>query len=513
MFRSLHTIAAILTAIALSAAGCAGLYSSKPSDRDPAAPTALREFRAAWVATVANIDWPSRPGLSTNEQKAEALAILDTARVLNLNALIFQVRPQCDAFYPSPYEPWSLYLTGQQGEPPNPYYDPLDFWIQEAHNRGIELHVWFNPYRAHHPAGGDITEASIVRKRPDLVRKLDNGYYWLDPAEPGTQEHSFAVVMDVVRRYDIDGVHFDDYFYPYGDGSFADDRAWQAYRQSGGKLIRENWRRDQVNRFIRRVYRAIKKDKPQVKFGLSPFGIWRPNHPASIQGFDPYAVLYADARLWLNEGWIDYWTPQLYWPTSQIPQSYPVLLGWWVQENKKQRHLWPGLFTSRVRDSLGVVENFNQIMIERGFVPDNPGHVHFSVKAFMRDSLGLNSTLKSGPYRQPALVPSSPWLDDKPPQKPLFTSRIENDSLLVAWSHPEPADVFRWVVYTHTESGWNAHIYNRHDRQCRLALVDLIAGTENKPAEIAIAVSAVDRMGNESLRAHGTAALSPPSVD
>ena len=489
---------------------CAGSRSEKPAERPRELPVVSREFRAAWVATVANIDWPSQPGLPVEVQKQEALAILDTAQALNLNALIFQVRPQCDAFYPSPYEPWSFYLTGRQGQPPTPYYDPLNFWIQQAHDRGIELHVWFNPYRAHHPAGGEITDASIVQKRPDLVRGLENGYHWLDPAEPGTQEHSFKVVMDVVRRYDIDGVHFDDYFYPYGDGSFPDDRAWQAYQRSGGKLGRDDWRREQVNRFIRQVYAAIKKEKPTVKFGLSPFGIYRPNHPASIQGFDPYAVLYADARLWLNEGWIDYWSPQLYWPTTQIPQSFPVLLGWWVQENKRQRHLWPGLFTSRVRDSLGVRENFSQIMIERGFVPDNPGHIHFSFKAFLRDSLGLNATLKSGPYQQPALVPASPWLDNEPPSPPTLAISRENDTLLVAWNHAAGHDVFRWLVYTNAGNGWKVQIFNRNDRQCRLSLRDLLGESDKTPGRISVAVSAIDRSGNESAPARKNATLVLP---
>ncbi|MCF6237359.1 MAG: family 10 glycosylhydrolase, partial [Candidatus Marinimicrobia bacterium] len=377
-----------------------------------------REFRAAWVATVANIDWPSKPGLSTEQQQAEAISLLDSAVILNLNAIIFQVRPQCDALYESDLEPWSYFLTGEQGSPPDPYYDPLTFWVAEAHKRGLELHTWFNPYRAHHPSGKK-NETSVISTHPDIVRKIDKGYYWLDPAKQETQDYSYEVVMDVVRRYDIDGVHFDDYFYPYGNDPFPDDDTWQTYLVHRGKLGRDDWRRNAVNVFIKRVYDGIKAEKSWVKFGLSPFGIWRPGNPPSIQGYDQYDKLYADAKLWLNEGWVDYWTPQLYWPTRQLPQSYPVLLGWWTRENTHDRNLWPGLFTSKIKDEAGALENFSQIMITRGMVPDGPGNVHFSMKALQRNYGGISDILIAGPYAQPALVPPSPWLDDQAPAAPL----------------------------------------------------------------------------------------------
>ncbi|MCP4411113.1 MAG: family 10 glycosylhydrolase, partial [Gammaproteobacteria bacterium] len=178
-------------------------------------PKITREFRAAWVATVANINWPSKPGLSTEKQKKEAIELLDLLAEKNFNAVVFQVRPQCDAMYKSNLEPWSYYLSGKQGNPPEPFYDPLQFWIEEAHKRGIELHAWLNPYRAHHIAGGKITEHSIVNRHPDLIVKLSSGYYWLDPSKEETRKHSLAVVEDIVKRYDVDGIHFDDYFYPY----------------------------------------------------------------------------------------------------------------------------------------------------------------------------------------------------------------------------------------------------------------------------------------------------------
>ncbi|MCD6308230.1 MAG: family 10 glycosylhydrolase, partial [Candidatus Latescibacteria bacterium] len=351
------TAAAGLTLVAAGLlAGCAA-FRPTVAEREEAPPPPEREFRAVWVATVANIDWPSEPGLPTDTQKEEAVAILNRAQAAHLNAVILQVRPQCDAFYPSELEPWSYFLTGEQGKAPEPYYDPLAFWIEEAHNRGLELHAWFNPYRAHHPMG-EIGPSSVVRTKPGIALELKGGYYWLDPAMKGTQDHSFAVVMDVVGRYDIDGVHFDDYFYPYpsynNGGDFPDDESWKRYVDGGGKLSRGNWRRKNVDTFVERVYRGIRKAKPRVRFGMSPFGIWRPYFPQSIRGLDQYDVLYADAKRWLNEGWVDYFTPQLYWPIRQIPQSYPVLLSWWARENTRNRNLWPGLYTSRARDGRSI---------------------------------------------------------------------------------------------------------------------------------------------------------------
>jgi uncharacterized lipoprotein YddW (UPF0748 family) len=476
----------------------------------PDVPSAEREFRAAWVATVSNIDWPSKPGLSTEEQQKEVRTILDTAVALRLNAIVFQARPQCDALYQSALEPWSYYLTGVQGKAPDPFYDPLKFWVEEAHLRGIELHVWFNPYRAHLKVGGEITDSSLVKKRPDLAKKVPGDLYWLDPGKKETQDHSFNVVLDVVKRYDIDGIHFDDYFYPYGDGSFPDDESWGEYTKNGGSLTREDWRRSNVNAFIERVYKGIKSEKPYVKFGLSPFGIWRPTFPPSISGFDQYAALYADARLWLNEGWIDYWTPQLYWPINQIPQSYPVLLGWWVKENTKARNIWPGLFTSRMTDEKGTDENINEIMVTRGFVPEGPGNVHFSMKAFLRDSTALNAGLKNGPYRRQALVPPSKWLDDKAPVAPSVDTISVNDTLQIIWKHEQPDDVFRWVVYYQYEKNWEYRILNKNDRTTSIPVSRIVKqpqrarrGEEKPPLEITerllrIAVSGVDRVGNES---------------
>ena len=459
-----------------------------------------REFRAAWVATVANIDWPSKPGLSTTEQKEEAVRLLDSAVALNLNAIVFQVRPQCDALYESELEPWSYFLTGEQGMAPEPYYDPLAFWVEEAHRRGLELHTWFNPYRAHHP-DGKKNETSVVSTRPEITREIDKGYFWLDPAMEATQDYSYEVVMDVVKRYDIDGVHFDDYFYPYSNIDFPDDLSWQAYQEAGGSLSRNDWRRAAVNTFIQRIYTGIKAEKYWVKFGLSPFGIWRPGHPASIQGYDQYDRLYADAKLWLNQGWVDYWTPQLYWPTRKIPQSFPVLLGWWTRENTHQRNLWPGLYTSKIKDEAAALENFSQIMITRGMIPQSPGNVHFSMKALQQNFGGIATILREGPYQKQVLIPPSPWLDDQAPAAPLVEIDPRSGKLHINWLHEDVDDVNQWVVYFQRGQKWDYKILTAEYEAYVLPLV-IRSEDGMTPPEVldTIAVTAIDRMGNESER-------------
>ncbi|HYP50457.1 MAG TPA: family 10 glycosylhydrolase, partial [Pyrinomonadaceae bacterium] len=334
-------------------------------------PKPEREFRAAWIATVDNIDFPSSKNLTVEQQKTEIIRILDFAKELKLNAVVFQVRPHADAFYDSKIEPWSEYLTGKNGVAPEPLYDPLRFVVEEAHRRGILVHAWFNPYRAWHPAGKSEPAANHISKtRPDLVRKYGK-YLWLDPTEPEVQKLSADVIADVVRRYDIDGAHFDDYFYPYPEKDaagnkieFPDDKNWQKYKNGGGRLTRDDWRRKNVDDFIQRVSVEIKKIKPDVMFGVSPFGIWQPVPERNIAGFDAYAELYADARKWFQAGWVDYLAPQLYWQTTRKGLEYPVLFDWWQEQNKLKRHLWTGVAAYRAEQYTGA-EIAKQVEISR----------------------------------------------------------------------------------------------------------------------------------------------------
>jgi uncharacterized lipoprotein YddW (UPF0748 family) len=363
------------------------------------------------------------------------------------------------------------------------------------------MHVWLNPYRAHHPgAGKNISEKSIVKTNPEWVVFLKDGYWWMDPSQKQVQDRTTNVVMDLVKRYDIDGVHFDDYFYPYRDYNkgedFPDSISWTSYKNAGGKLTRNDWRRKAVNDLIERIYKEIKVTKPYVKFGLSPFGIWRPGYPEGIGNFDQYDILYADAKLWLNKGWIDYFTPQLYWPIKQVPQSFPVLLGWWAGENTKQRHLWPGINVGRDTGSRTVDETINQIMITRGIVPKSKGVVHWSLSSVMKNTV-LDSTLLATIYKDGALVPASPWLDKIAPEPPAFTSTQQQDNLQIQWTHNNEADVFRWVVHYRYGTKWSYKIFNKHDRSFQ---IKMIGGTEKAPLKLnRIAVTAVDRTGNESV--------------
>jgi len=298
-----------LLAIALAAlAGCA----TTPGETV----TAPREFRGAWVASVANIDWPSRPGLAAEAQRAEITRIVERARDIGLNALIVQVRPAADALYESALEPWSEYLTGEQGKSPG--YDPLAFWIAEAHRRGIELHAWFNPYRARHSSARSALAANHVANTAPQIVKSYGDVMWMDPGEAQASQRTVDVIADVTRRYDVDGIHIDDYFYPYpvaADGAelaFPDDPSWQAYVLAGGTLARDDWRRRNVDALVERIHAAVHREKPGVRFGVSPFGIGKPQaRPPGVAGFSQYDKIYADVELWLARGWLDYLAPQL----------------------------------------------------------------------------------------------------------------------------------------------------------------------------------------------------------
>jgi len=472
-----------------SAAGaCGAIY--QPCSVTP--PKPLREFRAAWVATVGNINWPSRKDLTTAEQKAELLAILDRAAQLKLNVLIFQVRPACDALYASKFEPWSEYLTGAMGKAPDPYYDPLAFAVAEAHKRGLELHAWFNPYRARHlSAKSPPAPSHISKTRPQLVRQYGS-YLWLDPGEKEVQDYSLKVILDVVKRYDIDGVHFDDYFYPYTEHDasgkeldFPDEQSWRRFGAKG-KLSREDWRRENVDGFIQRVYGAIKGEKPWVKFGISPFGIWRPGFPSRIEGFDAYAKLYADSRKWLARGWVDYFVPQLYWAIEPHQQSFPALLKWWTQQNPKERLLAPGMNSGNVESRWKPEEILNQIRLARS-QPGVAGHVHWGLKCLMPNS-GLAEALQRAIYTEPALVPATPWLGRAHPTKPALAAAPTQapDRLQVSWSAGTPGPVSHWLLQTRAAGHWRTEILpgNATSHAWHGAVPEVVA------------VSAVDRNGN-----------------
>lgn len=489
------------------------------TDPGLAPPPPPREFRAAWVATVANIDWPSRKDLTTAQQREEMTRILDTARRIGLNALIVQVRPSCDAIYPSALEPWSEYLTGESGKAPAPAYDPLAEWVAGAHDRGLELHAWFNPFRARHFRAERPDHSSHISKtRPELVRSYDN-YLWLDPGEPAARAHSLAVILDVVRRYDVDGVHIDDYFYPYPKAGqrFPDEASYARSNSGSAPLSLADWRRDNVNSFVRVLHEEIRKQKPHVRFGISPFGIWRPGFPPGIQGFDAHEGLAADARLWLRKGWLDYAAPQLYWPVAQKPQSYERLLDWWIANNDLRRHIWVGNNTSRIlpltpkpgdepadgkqRPSWEPAEVLQQIEITRSRnLGDGgaSGNIHFSMVALVENRRGIADALRQGPYATPALVPAAPWLAGETPEpQPPLGVRAESKGpergveLFLPGSVPSGALAAGWVIWSRSGQTWSMS-----PTPARGTRIILNAGS---PLPDAVAVSAIDRFGRVSV--------------
>ncbi len=506
------TLKAMSVVLALGAvlSGCASLAPSSP-------PPAPREFRAAWVASVANIDWPSTGSTDAAQQQAEAIAILDRARTMHLNAIVLQVRPSADAIYPSSLEPWSEYLTGHQGQAPLPAYDPLQFWVTEAHARGIELHAWFNPYRARHAAAkSPNTPGHIANAMPQAVKTYGD-FQWMDPAEDAASRQTLAVVLDVVKRYDIDGVHLDDYFYPYPilvdspsppgaaalDGApaakteldFPDQPAWQRYVDGGGKLARADWRRQNVNQLIEAMSRGIHQQKSWVRFGISPFGIARPDRrPATIAGFSQYDKLYADAELWLEQGWVDYFAPQLYWPISQTAQAFDVLLDSWIAQNIKGRHMWPGLFTSRIGAPSRAYlpeEVLQQIQLTRSRAGAT-GHIHFSMVALMDNRGGISDLLQSGQYAGAALVPATPWLGAAAPPAPTVGATRAGTAFALALTPGNPASTFA--------------IWARYGNAWRFAVAPGASASWQVPDDAtsgpasAVYVSAVDRLGIESTR-------------
>lgn len=456
-------------------------------------PEINREFRAAWIATVANINWPTKNTLSSDQQKAEAIQILDLLKSLNFNAVIFQARPSADAFYKSDLEPWSYFLTGKIGESPYPIYDPLEFWISEAHKRGMELHVWLNPYRAHHSNGGNITSESMVKKMPEQIVKLKNGMYWMDPSDENTQNHVSAVIKDLVKRYDLDAIHIDDYFYPYreynGGKDFPDDRTWKQFQNSGGTLSKPDWRRANVNKFIKRIHDEIKAEKPFVKFGISPFGIWKNKIPEDITGTSQYDELYADAKLWLNQGWCDYFAPQLYW-REEGPQRFSSLLKWWEQENYKNIHLWPGINTVGVKDVNKVEEINKQINITRNLLKNKAGEIHYSV-----DGISKNwemQTMLKDLYKTKALTPASPWLKIEKLEKPTLTLKNTGNTVQANWSTQNPKSVFYWVLFTKYGENWEYEILEKDESSKTINM-----NKSGKKLSV-VAIKSIDRLGNES---------------
>ncbi|WP_207491753.1 glycoside hydrolase family 10 protein [Aridibaculum aurantiacum] len=406
------------------------------------------EFRGAWIATVENIDWPSKRGLPTETQKAEFIRMLDMHHRNGLNAVVVQVRPVTDAFYPSPHEPWSEYLTGKQGQAPSPYYDPLQFMIEECHKRGMEFHAWFNPYRAVFNVNRSSVAANhVTRQHPSWFVTYGNTKYF-DPGVPQAREHVNKIIRDVVDRYDVDAIHFDDYFYPYKipGKEFPDEASFARY---GNGMNRDEWRRSNVDTIIKQLGRTIKSINPRVKFGISPFGVWRNSNKdargsASRAGVTNYDDLHADILLWLQRGWIDYVAPQLYWEIGHKLVDYKMLLDWWAANNFN-RHLYIGHGLYRATEAKsGPWKDRNELPNQIKYLRNNQnvhGSIFYSSKIFNSNPNGWNDSLRNNYYRYPALQPVMKWIDSVPPLKPLVNN-ISKSEVRLLYRGAEPIKSF-----------------------------------------------------------------------
>lgn len=416
-----------------------------------------REFRAVWVATVKNIDWPSVPGLSSRQQKDEYRRILDFHQQNGFNAIVMQIRPSADAFYQSELESWSRYLTNESGLAPDPYYDPLTFMIDEAHDRGLEFHAWLNPYRAVVDTlflPEDSTH--IFYQKPDWFLTYGDRIYF-DPGIPDVQNYVTEVVKDITERYDVDAIHFDDYFYPYRiwGVEFPDTVSFELYNQDS-TIAKDDWRRSNVDTVIKMLNDTIKSVKPWVKFGISPFSVWRnksvdPRGSDSKAGQTNYDDLFADVVKWMEEGWIDYVLPQLYFPMDHRLVPYRKMLPWWENIDFKG-HIYIGHGTYRIgpvgRDSAwwNPSEIPDQIRMNR-ISSKVKGSCHFSSKWFFDNTLGITDSLRTDLYHDKALIPTMPWLDSEAPSAP-DSLRVKNDAdgIYLNWL-PSDSTAMYYVIY------------------------------------------------------------------
>jgi uncharacterized lipoprotein YddW (UPF0748 family) len=387
--------------------------------------------------------------------------------------VIFQVRSQCDTTYASSIEPWSPFLTSTMGRSPG--YDPLAYCIKEAHARGIEVHAWFNPFRALSNNAQGVASNHVTRVAPQTTIKYGT-MTWCDPSKSDTRARAMNVILDVVRRYDIDGVHLDDYFYPYPSGGlhFAD-----------GKNPSE--RRAYVDGFVSNLYSAVKHQKPWVRVGISPFGIWRPGVPAGTEaGLDSYEQLACDSRKWLKNGWVDYLAPQLYWRISPKKQSFPALLTWWREQGS--RPVWPGIATERIggkEDHRNASEIIQQINLTRRIGNNWNGHIHWSVKSLVKNQGGIATKLASI-YTQPAAIPPMPWVNSHGPSAPGVSAILRPDSTFVRWE--AGGDTSKIAVQARTGGIWRTvQICPSGSKGITIPRADIVA------------VTALDRYGNASL--------------
>jgi uncharacterized lipoprotein YddW (UPF0748 family) len=423
-------------------------------------PEPKREFRGVWIATVTNIDWPSNNHGSSSAQIKELTDILDQHEQTGINAVMFQVRPAADALYAKSREPWSQWLTGVQGQAPDPLYDPLEIAINEAHKRGIELHAWMNPYRATFSPSSSVSPKSIVNQKPEWFFTY-GGQKIFNPGLPEVREYIVKVVLDVVDNYDVDGIHMDDYFYPYPihGQKINDSAAYQLYGKDFTNI--DDWRRNNVDLMIKMLSDSIHKHKSWVKFGISPIGIWknRSQDPrgSETNGISTYSELYADTRKWMKEGWLDYINPQIYWNLGYRLAAFEKVVDWW-SDNTYDRHLYVGQGPYRMLETSAssvAFRNPNQLPDQLKYIRRNDrvqGSVFFSSKSIQKNPYGFTDSLKQNYYKYPALPPPMLWLDSVPPNAPrALTVKVKPKAAILSWQTPllarDKEPVYGYVIY------------------------------------------------------------------
>ncbi len=411
-----------------------------------------REFRGVWIATVSNINYPSQTGLSADAQRQELDALLDVMGAHNLNAVVFQVRPESDALYASDLEPWSRFLMGTQGVDPG--FDPLAYLIEQSHPRGIEVHAWFNPYRAQVSLSSTLVPPHIALASPQYAYEYGN-FLWMDPGAEEIQERTIDVILDVVDRYDVDGIHFDDYFYPYPNGEqFPDGATYGAYLEDGGMLAQDDWRRDNVHQLVEVLYESIVGTRDHVRFGISPFGIYRPGMPPGIVGLDQYAEIFADPLVWMDEGWVDYLAPQLYWPSTQTQQAYEPLLEWWSSMTSGGRYIFAGNFLSQIGSSAAwsTEELLTQVELSRVYRDlGSMGNVFFHIEPFVSDTMGVGTALAETFYEGRVLTPPIAALADTEVAPPW----VERVGSTITLTPQDDTPLRAWVVYEDVGEGFS----------------------------------------------------------
>ena len=463
-----------------------------------------REFRGAWIQCVNG----QFIGLGTEGIQQTLRSQLDELQRDGVNAVIFQVRAECDAMYPSNYEPWSRFLTGQQGVAPQPYWDPLKWMIDECHKRGMELHAWINPYRAKTKTTSVLASSHIANTNPERVFKYDDQYI-LNPGQPENREYICKIATDITRRYDIDGFHIDDYFYPYPapGQTIQDDKEFQKY--NNGIKDRGDWRRYNVNLFIKQLSDSIHAVKPWVKFGVSPFGIYRNKKSSTIgsqtSGMQNYDDLYADVLLWVNNGWVDYCVPQLYWQVGHSSADYEELIKWW-NRYASNRPLYIGEDVERtVKYADPQNPQSNQLPYKRRLhdeMKNVDGTVLWYAKSFVDNTGNYAATMRTTYWRNPALQPLMPFIDAKAPKKPRGVKPVwTKDGYMLFWRSPRGKKwgdkATKYVIYRFN-NGENINISNPSK------IVNITAETfyklpyEDGKTKYTYIVTALDRMSNES---------------